>query len=225
MRTLVIEDNPDIAECMQQSLADMGIATDWFAEGKRVLEACMTDEYDLMILDLNLPDTDGLQILKHFRSAGNDTPVLIVSARSSVEDRVNGLDCGADDYLSKPFDLNELDARVRALLRRDKHVRSPVIHFGPLAFDQSTREFKLQDQTMDLSRREREVLEILIRKNGQIVSKEKIAQGIFNFDDQASVSSIELYVCRIRKKLSDSDLNIITKRSLGYALQLDEAAA
>ena len=220
MRALVIEDNNDIAECVQQSLFDIGIASDWFAEGKRVQDAFRTEEYDLLILDLNLPDADGLQILRDFRNRGKDTPVLIISARTSIDDRVCGLDCGADDYLIKPFDLHELDARVRALLRREKNVRNPVIEFGTLQLNQSTREFLLDDQPLDLSRRERSVLEILIREKGQVISKDKIAQHVFSFNDEAGVSSIELYICRLRKKLAHSNITIITKRCLGYALQL-----
>ncbi len=221
MRALVIEDNNDIAECIQQSLSDMGIASDWFVEGRRVEDAFRTEEYNLLILDLNLPDCDGLRVLRNFRKKGRETPVLIISARTSIDERVSGLDCGADDYLIKPFDLQELDARVRALLRRENNVRNPVISFGPLSFNQSTREFELDGEPLELSQRERAVLEILIRKQGQVTSKDKIAQSIFNFDDEASVSSIELYVCRLRKKLANAKVGIITKRSLGYALQLE----
>ncbi|MCP3907625.1 response regulator [Pseudomonadales bacterium] len=221
MRTLIIEDNDDIAECIQQSLCDMGIASDWFAEGKEVREAFRTEDYDLLILDLNLPDADGLKILQEFRKRGQDTPVLIISARSSIDDRVSGLDCGADDYLSKPFDLHELDARVRALLRRNKNTRNPLITFGPLQFNQSSREFSLANQPLDLSPRERAVLEILLRQNGQVISKDNIALHVFNYEDEASVSSIELYIHRLRKKLCDSGVSVVTKRGLGYALQLE----
>jgi len=221
MRALIIEDNNDIAECVRQSLSDMEIASDWFPEGKYVQDVFRTEDYDLLILDLNLPDSDGLKILQKFRKSGKDTPVLIISARTAIDDRVSGLDCGADDYLVKPFDLNELDARIRALLRRQKNTRNPMLKFGTLQFNQSTREFFLGDKHLELSGRERAVLEILIRQQGQVISKDKIAQRVFNFDDDASVSSIELYVCRVRKKLSDLNITIITKRSLGYALQIE----
>ena len=218
MRALVIEDAEDIAECMQQSLQDMGITSDWFVEGKRVAAAFDLTDYDLLILDLNLPDADGLEVLRKLRAGGDTTPVLIVSARISIEERVSGLDLGADDYLIKPFDLHEFEARVRALLRRDKESRIPLISFGSLNFDQTTREFDTDGQLIELSPRERAVLETLIRQHGTVISKERIAQHVFSFDDDAGVSSIELYVHRLRKKLVDTGVEIITKRGLGYAL-------
>ena len=218
MRALIIEDTEDIAECMQQSLSDMGIASDWFTEGQRVAAALDLTEYDVLILDLNLPDADGLEVLKSLRAGGDPTPVLIVSARISIEERVSGLDLGADDYLIKPFDLHEFEARVRALLRRDKEARTPVLRFGDLEFDQTTREFCAQGESVALSPRERAVLEILIRQNGAIISKERIAQHVFSFDDEAGLSSIELYVHRLRKKLSGTNVQIVTKRGLGYLL-------
>ncbi|MEM7502775.1 MAG: response regulator transcription factor [Pseudomonadota bacterium] len=221
MRALIIEDTEDIAECMQQSLRDMGITSDWFTEGRRANAALDLSEYDLLILDLNLPDADGLDVLKALRAGGDTTPVLIVSARISIEDRVSGLDLGADDYLIKPFDLHEFEARVRALLRRDKESRNPVIRFGDLEFDQTTREFRASGELVDLSPRERAVLETLIRQNGTVISKERIAQHVFSFDDEAGVSSIELYVHRLRKKLGHSHVQIVTKRGLGYLLDAE----
>ena len=220
MRALIIEDTEDIAECMQQSLSDMGIASDWFTGGQQVAAALDFTEYDVMILDLNLPDADGLDVLKSLRAGGNPTPVLIVSARIRIEDRVSGLDLGADDYLVKPFDLHEFEARIRALLRRDKDARIPILSFGGLEFDQTTREFRANGAPMELSPRERSVLETLIRQNGAVISKERIAQHVFSFDDDAGVSSIELYVHRLRKKLVDTNVGIVTKRGLGYLLQL-----
>jgi DNA-binding response OmpR family regulator len=221
MRALIIEDTEDIAECMQQSLQDMDIASDWFVEGRRVAEAFEFADYDLLILDLNLPDADGLQVLRDLRKKGETTPVLVVSARISIEDRVSGLDLGADDYLTKPFDLNEFEARVRALLRRDKDARTPLLSLGSLEFDQATREFHANGDSMELSPRERAVLEILIRQNGSVISKDRIAKHVFSFDDDAGVSSIELYVHRLRKKLASTSVQIITKRGLGYALVLE----
>jgi two-component system response regulator TctD len=221
MRALIIEDTEDIAECMQQSLHDMSITSDWFVEGRQVAAAFDQTDYDLLILDLNLPDADGLQVLKKLRAGGNTTPVLIVSARISIEDRVSGLDLGADDYLVKPFDLHEFEARVRALLRRDKEARIPMISFGDLEFDQTTREFEAHGQSLELSPRERAVLETLIRQHGTVISKERIAQHVFSFNDDAGVSSIELYVHRLRKKLGNTDVRIVTRRGLGYALEVD----
>lgn len=223
MRALIIEDNQDIAECIIQSLTDMDITSDWFSEGKFVEIACSSAAYDILILDLNLPDTDGFSVLKSFRQRGGKVPVLIISARISVADRVSGLDMGADDYLVKPFALDEFEARVRALLRRESDTRSPLLEFGQLSFDQASREFYIDQQSIELPPRERAVLEILIRKKGSVITKDNIAQRVFNFDDEADVSSIEIYIHRLRKKLSQSNVNIITRRGLGYALELKDA--
>jgi DNA-binding response OmpR family regulator len=164
MKALVIEDNSDIAECIVQSLADMDIVSDWFNEGKYVSSAFAVAQYDILILDLNLPDGDGFEVLKAFRENGGSTPVLIISARISVTDRVSGLNLGADDYLVKPFALDEFEARVRALLRRKFSSGSPLIDFGELTLNQTTREFSVDGKNLVLSGRERSVLEMLIQK-------------------------------------------------------------
>jgi two-component system response regulator TctD len=219
LRALLIEDNDDIADCMKQSLQQMDIAFDRFARGQLGLNASKVATYDLLVLDLNLPDMDGLTVLAKIKKDQPELPVLIVSARISIEDRVKGLDLGADDYLIKPFDLTEWEARVRALFRRGKNERDMRIQFASLEFDQTTREFWLAGQVLELSPRERSVLELLIRKNGGVMSKESIADHVFSFADEAGVSSIEIYIHRLRKKLSDSAVSITTKRGLGYALQ------
>ena len=220
MRAIIIEDNKEIADCMQQSLHDMGITSDRFAEGKLFSHAVTLVDYDLAVVDLNLPDTDGLQLIASLRRKNNTTPILIVSARTSIEDRVSGLDIGADDYLIKPFDLNEFEARIRALIRRRAASSKQTISLGGLVFNQRSREFELNNENMDLPPRERAVLEILLRRNQRVASKEYIADHIFNFDDEASVSSIEIYIHRLRKKLSGTGLEIDTKRGLGYVLRL-----
>ncbi len=218
MRALIIEDQDEIADVFEQSLNDMAIASDRFARGAQALEAFRFVDYDLLILDLTLPDIDGLEVLRKLRTTGVRTPVLIVSARIRLQDRVAGLDLGADDYLVKPFDLAEFEARVRALLRRDVDSRSPSLTVGGLSFDQASREFRLAGRSLNLSPRERSVLEVLIRQKGGVISKERIAQHTFSFDDEAGVSSIELYIHRLRKKLVGSDVTIQTHRGLGYAL-------
>ena len=222
MRAIIIEDSEEIAECMEQSLEDMGITSDTFSEGSKFRHATSMVDYDIMVMDLNLPDSDGIDLVKEFRLKHTKTPVLIVSARTSIDDRVEGLNIGADDYLVKPFDLNEFEARIKALLRRSSEERKPTIEFGELMFDQNTRQFKLNNDDIELSPRERAVLEILIRQKGNIISKERIANQVFNFDDEASVSSIEIYIHRLRKKLSKSNIIITTVRGLGYKLELNQ---
>ncbi|MEM6641131.1 MAG: response regulator [Pseudomonadota bacterium] len=218
MRGLIIEDEDDIADCMEQSLSDLGIAADRFARGGPLTGALQSAEYDIVVLDLNLPDIDGLSALEDLRRRGCTTPVLIVSARIEIEDRVRGLDIGADDYLTKPFDLMEFEARVRALLRRDKDCRPPLLTHGDLSFDQAQRTFMLKGNMLELPPRESAVLETLIRQNGGVISKTKIAQHVFSYDDDAGTSSIELYVHRLRRKLADTNVRIITRRGVGYAL-------
>ena len=222
MRAIIIEDNEEIADCMQQSLHDMGITSDRFTEGKLFSHALTLVDYDLAVVDLNLPDTDGLQLISSLRKKNSTTPILIVSARTSIEDRVTGLDIGADDYLIKPFDLNEFEARIRALMRRRAAAIKQTISLGKLVFNQSSREFELNGENLDLPPRERAVLEILIRQDQRVASKEYIADHIFNFDDEASVSSIEIYIHRLRKKLAGTGLEIDTKRGLGYLLRLTD---
>jgi two-component system response regulator TctD len=219
MRALIIEDNSDIAECIVQCLTDAGITSDWFQEGKFLKSALSVANYDIIVLDLSLPDMDGLNALKAIRDDGISTPVLIISARISVEERISGLDLGADDYLVKPFALDEFEARVRALLRRKFASSSPTLEFGDLSFNQTTREFLFNNEHIELSGRERAVLEILMQKNGQVVSKERLAENIFNFNDEADISSIEIYVHRLRKKLSHCSIKIATRRGLGYVLE------
>ncbi|MBL4671122.1 MAG: response regulator transcription factor [Arenicella sp.] len=222
MRAIIIEDSTEIAECMEHSLADMGITSDTFAKGSEFRQAISIADYDLLVMDLNLPDADGLKLIKEFRVSHAKTPILIVSARTSIDDRVEGLDIGADDYLIKPFDLHEFDARVRALVRRSSEETKPQLILADLVFDQTSRQFKLAEQEMELSPRERAVLEILLRQNCKIISKERIANHVFNFDDEASVTSIEIYIHRLRKKLNDSGVTINTVRGLGYTLKINE---
>jgi len=225
MRALVIEDSDEIAECMVDALKDLDIAADRFPEGAQLKAATATVDYDILVLDLNLPDVDGLELLKELRENGFSAPILIVSARIGIQDRVSGLDLGADDYLIKPFALDEFEARVRALLRRDKNTRTPEIVLGNLSFNQSSREFFVHEEALLLSPRERAVLEVLMRQTPNVISKERIAQHVFNFDDHAGTSSIELYVHRLRKRLKDSDVSISTTRGLGYSLHQTSQAA
>ena len=219
MRALVIEDNKDIADCIGQSLTSMGFACDCFSEGKFLESASAVAEFDIIVLDLNLPDMDGLAALKTYRDSGGSTPVLIISARISTGDKVMGLDLGADDYLVKPFALDEFEARIRALLRREAASKSTRLEFGDLVYHQTTREVSAGGESLNLSPRELAALEVLITRAGSITSKQHIANHIFSFDDAADTSSVEIYIHRIRKKLSSSRVSIVTRRGLGYALK------
>lgn len=221
MRLLLVEDNATLADAVSRSLSKQDYAVDVLQEGDSADEVLATQTYDLIILDLTLPKMDGLEVLRNLRRRGTDCPVLILTARTDVKERVAGLDLGADDYLTKPFALEELEARVRAMLRRRSgEARSAVMTHGVLRFDTQSRICWIEDRDIDLTPRERSLLEVLLRRCGKVVSKEQIAESIFSFDDEASLSSIEIYVHRLRKKLSHPDVTIRTVRGLGYLLDV-----
>ncbi len=221
MRILVVEDHADLASAISRSIKQMGHAVDVLDDGELANDVLKTENYDLLVLDLNLPGMDGLDILKYFRERGGTSPVLILTARAEIEDRVSGLDLGADDYLTKPFEVAELEARVRALLRRHQTKRNTLIKAGVLVFDTNTRTFIADGYDLSLTPRERGVLEVLIRNNGNVVPKDKIFEHIFGFDDEADLSAIEIYISRLRKKLKKHDVGIRTIRGIGYMLEAE----
>lgn len=218
MRLLLVEDDGTLATTLQRALREEGYAVDWLADGEAADEILATQDYDLVILDVSLPGLDGLGVLKHLRERGSKTPVLVLTARDRLDDRVTGLDLGADDYMTKPFELAELEARIRALIRRSEGEPASEIVHGLLTFDTVGRRVTVDGEAVDLRNREICVLEILLRHTGQVVSKERIADQLFDFDDQAGLTAIELYVHRLRKKLSPAGVVIRTVRGLGYLL-------
>lgn len=221
MRILVIEDHADLASAITRSIKHMGHAVDVLDDGELANDVLKTENYDLLVLDLNLPGMDGLEVLTQFRERGGTSPVLILTARAEIEDRVNGLDLGADDYLTKPFEVTELEARVRALLRRHQSKRNTLIKAGVLVFDTNTRAFIADGYDLSVTPRERGVLEVLIRNNGNVVPKDKIFEHIFGFDDEADLSAIEIYISRLRKKLKKHKVRIRTIRGIGYMLEAE----
>lgn len=219
MRLLVVEDNAALADGISRALEKAGFAVDVLGDGSEANEVLRTQKFDLVVLDVNLPGMNGLQVLSEMRKRGATTQVLILTARDKLEDRVAGLDLGADDYLTKPFDLPELEARVRALLRRATDHKSPEIVLGSLVFDTVARRVFLEDKPLDLPKRELSLLEILLARAGQVVHKEHIADGLANFDDEITPNAIELYVSRLRKRLHKGGIVIKTVRGLGYLLE------
>ncbi|PIW26005.1 MAG: DNA-binding response regulator [Rhodospirillales bacterium CG15_BIG_FIL_POST_REV_8_21_14_020_66_15] len=219
MRILVVEDDYALADGIRHAFKHEGFAVDVFADGAEAEAVLMTQDYDLVILDLNLPGMDGLEVLREMRSRKNETPVLILTVRDRVDDRVAGLDLGADDYMTKPFDLCELEARVRALIRRGAGSATPVIEVGGVAFDTVGRRAYVRGKPIDLPRRELCLLEIFLSHLGKLVSKERIAEKLFDFDDDVELTAIELYVHRLRKKLEPTELSIRTIRGLGYLME------
>lgn len=218
MRILIAEDDAIIADGLSRSLRQGGYAVDWARDGVDAESALLTTSYDLLILDLGLPRLSGLEVLKHLRARGSHLPVLILTALDGTGDRVRGLDLGADDYMAKPFELAELEARVRALTRRSAGT-APTIQCGPLSYDQVGRVATLSGQSLDLSAREVGLLEILLTRMGRLVSKDQLVDQLCGWGEEVSHNAIEVYVHRLRKKLEAGGVRITTVRGLGYCLE------
>ncbi|WP_434514214.1 response regulator [Dechloromonas sp. ARDL1] len=220
MRLLLVEDHPDLSKWLVGWLSRGGFVVDALGRGDLADLALKNERYDLVILDLSLPGLDGLEVLRRLRNNGDSTPVLVLSARGAKEDRVRGLNLGADDYLPKPFELDELEARIKALLRRSGS-QTPRTKIGRLVFDTLAREVTIDGKLLPLTPRELAVLEALVPRLGRPVSREAVFKRVFEFDSDARIESIEIYVHRLRKKIEGSDATIITFRGLGYALAVE----
>ncbi|MGE6660764.1 response regulator [Pseudomonas sp. NPDC077408] len=223
MRILLVEDHPQLAESVAQALRAAGWTVDLLNDGVAADLALSTEDYALAILDVGLPRLDGFQVLSRLRERGKTLPVLMLTARSEVTDRVHGLNLGADDYLAKPFELSELEARVKALLRRSVAAGERQQRCGSLVYDLDARRFSLQGQPLNLTSREQAVLEALITRPGRVMSKDQLAAQVFGLDEDASADAIEIYIHRLRKKLEGSAVRIVTFRGLGYLLEAADA--
>lgn len=219
MRLLIVEDDAALARGLLKAFRGDGLAVDHVNNGQDALEVVGMEPYSAIILDLGLPDLDGLTVLKRMRSMHVTTPILILTARDAMGDRVNGLDHGADDYLSKPFAVEELEARVRALIRRANGSPDPVVILGLLRLDRATGAAYLGDDVLELTRRERSVLETLVTRVGTVVPKARLTADVFDYDDAVSPNALEVYIGRLRRKLDGSGLEILTVRGLGYLLR------
>jgi DNA-binding response OmpR family regulator len=223
MRLLLVEDTVDVAEAIVASFVRRGDAIDSVETIEAARDALAVQSYDVVILDINLPDGLGTEVLREMRRARRPTPVLVLTARFEVEDRVATLDIGADDYLVKPFDLRELQARVRALTRRTQPERAGTIEYGDLVFDPACKMLTVRGQPVTLTRREVSLLEALLVNRGRVMSKERIFDRMFSLDDEeVGLNAIEIYVARVRRKLSSSRVSIRTLRGLGYQLVADD---
>lgn len=218
MRLLLVEDHPDLAALVIKSLRGGGFIVDHASDGETALLMLSTASYDLILLDLSLGKVDGLDVLRSIRTQGIAIPVLILTARSEIADRILGLDLGADDYIAKPFDLGELEARIKAQLRR-RQGGQPVTSFGGLSFDSVERSFLCNGSALTLSRRELAVLEALYLRAGRVATRDVLFQRVFSIDDEVNPETIELYISRVRKKLKPCGLVITAVRGVGYLLE------
>lgn len=222
MRVLMVEDATDLAEAAIAGLARAGIACDLAADLETARDCRAVQRYDAVILDINLPDGSGLTFLRDLRTGGDRTPVLMLTALGTVDDRVGALDIGADDYLVKPFEQRELEARLRALVRRDARQKSDHIRLGDLSYSPSEMTAWVAGNRLDLTRREATVLAMFMRHPDQHLSKQRLYDSLFGFDDaDVGINAIELYVARLRKKLAGSGVSISTQRGVGYRIEAD----
>ena len=219
MRILLVEDNKSLADWLCRTLRKQQYTIDCLDNGADADFVLHSESYDLVILDLALPKMDGQEVRRRLCARNNRTPVLVLTATNTMQSRVSELNHGADDYVAKPFEVEELKARIRVLLRCSSQVANPLIDCGDLLYNTNTREFTLAGESLSLTPRERAVLEVLVMKMGSTVSKAALAQSLFSIDESISIDAIEVYVHRLRKKLEGSAATIVTLRGLGYLLR------
>ncbi|TDO98832.1 response regulator transcription factor [Marinomonas balearica] len=220
MRILVVEDTRVLGQAICERLSSLGHGVDLLEDGRQADNFLSYQSVDLILLDLNLPGLSGLQILQRLRMRDDATPVLVLTARDQVEDRIRLLDGGADDYLTKPFDFGELEARCRALLRRKQGYAANISEHGNLIVNRDNRQVTVNGEMAALTNREFRLLEIFLGHLGRVLSKDDITEHLFNFDETPGQNAIELYVARVRKKLVGSDLVINTLRGIGYVAEI-----
>lgn len=220
MHILIAEDDEVLADGLCQSMRQQGYAVDYVSDGQEADHILRgTQPFDLVILDLGLPRLDGFSVLRNMRERNRQIPVIILTARDGVGDRVKGLDLGADDYLVKPFNLAELEARVRALIRRGQCGVNPVYACGTMTFDSVGRRAAINGEPLELTTRELSVLEALMSRIGWVVSKEQLLERLYSYAEEASGNAIEVYIHRLRKKIESAGVSIRTIRGLGYILE------
>jgi len=223
MKILVVEDDTVLAAALTRALNQAAYTVDLVEDGEEANRVLDANTYDLVVLDIALPKLDGMAVLRRLRDRRSHVPVLILTARDTLEDRVAGLDLGADDYLTKPFDLPEFEARVRALIRRGHYNAGTSMTHGDLRFDTAGRRLFHDEEPIELSARELAVIELLLSRQGRVVSKEQMIDHLFGFGDDVGTNAIEVYVHRVRKKLEPFGVDIRTVRGMGYLL--DKAAS
>ncbi len=219
MRILLVEDDVMLAEAVMRALTQTAHAVDCARTGEEADSALITNQYDLVLLDVGLPKIDGFEVLRRLRARRSIVPVLMLTVNDTPEDLVTGLDLGADDYLTKPFRLSELEARVRALIRRAHSSASSDLTHGRLRLDMAARRLYLDDQPIELSLRELAVIELLLLREGKVVTKQQIIDNLYGWEDVSSSNTVEVFIHRLRKKLEASGATITTVRGMGYLLE------
>ena len=219
MRILLAEDERGLGEWLVRALAQSGFQVDWVADGRLVRHSLKATRYDALVLDLGLPGLGGREVLEDLREADQRLPVLVLTARDSLMERVDCLHGGADDFLAKPFELTELEARLVALIRRARGSDQPRFACGPLTYDAATKQFRLRHDTLALTPREHGVLRALIQRSGEPLTKQEIMDRVFSDDEAVHPEAIEVLVHRLRRRLDGSTVRITTLRGLGYVLE------
>lgn len=216
MRLLLVEDDTMIGESVLDLLRDEGYAVDWVKDGEIALSVLETQQYDLILLDLGLPKCDGLTVLKTLRDRKNRTPVLVATARDAISQRIEGLDTGADDYIVKPYDLGEMLARIRSLVRRSVGRAEPIFEYSGVSIDPATRMVKVEGQSVVVSGREWAILELLLARPGMVLSRKQLEERLYSWKDGVSSNAVEVHVHSLRKKIG-ADL-IQNVRGVGYMI-------
>ena len=224
MRVLVVEDDPRLGQNLVRGLRETGFAPDLVGDGESAVAAALANPYDVVVLDLMIPGLDGFEVCRQLRARRLGTPILMLTARGGVEDRVRGLDSGADDYLVKPFYISEVAARIRALSRRHLPDRTAVLSAGPLSLDTAARRLEVSGEPVPLTAKEFEVLECLLRNRGQVLSQEQIIQSAWDREFEGGYNLVEVYVGRLRRKLGEHGVGgaIQTVRGAGYRLAVEQ---
>lgn len=219
MRILLAEDEHSLGTWLSRALERAGIQVEWVDDGRLADQALQARDHDAVVLDLGLPGMDGHTVLERLRKRDQRLPALILTARDSLTERVGSLNAGADDFLAKPFQLAELEARLHALVRRARGIEHPRLACGPLVFDGTRRQFQLDGEVLALSPRELSVLRVLAQRSGEPVSKQQILDRVFSDEEDIHPEAVEVIVHRLRKRLEGSAVRIVTMRGLGYALE------
>jgi len=219
MRLLLVEDDEILGEGLVEGLKMEGYAVDWLTNGKLADEALKINSYELIVLDLNLPDMEGLDILKALRTRKDETPVMVLTAKDTVPDRVLGLDSGADDFVIKPFELDEVCARLRALARRNEGRSVPNIEYKGIVLDPASHQVTWNDEKVDLSQKEFEILSFLMSNIGRVISRARLEESLYTWDSDVESNTVEVHIHHLRKKLDPSIIR--TVRGVGYIIDED----